>query len=65
MQTRYLSPKEVSKYLNVSTQLLQKWRSMGVGPEYSKLGSSSSSAIRYSLIKLDEYIENNKIKTHG
>lgn len=59
----YLSPKEASKLLGVSTHLLQKWRSHGQGIEYIKLGSSKSSVIRYQKSDLLEYLDNNKIKT--
>ncbi len=59
----YLSPKEASEFLGVSTHLLQKWRSNGVGIPYIKLGQSTSSVIRYQKSDLLEYLNDNKIKT--
>jgi len=59
----YLSPKEASKLLGVSIHFLQKWRSLGVGIAYVKLGQSKSSVIRYQKSDILEYLENNKIKT--
>lgn len=63
MATQYLSPKEASRFLGVSVNLLQKWRTLGVAIPYVKLGHSSSSIIRYNLDDLLEYLENKKIKT--
>ncbi len=61
--SEYLSPKEASEFLGVSTHLLQKWRSNGVGIPYIKLGQSTSSVIRYQKSDLLEYLNDNKIKT--
>lgn len=61
--SEYLSPKEASKFLGISTHLLQKWRSLGVGIPYIKLGQSTSSVIRYQKSDLLEYLNDNKIKT--
>ncbi len=59
----YLSPREASKLLGVSTHLLQKWRSLGVAIPYIKLGQSTSSAIRYKKSDILEYLNDNKIQT--
>ncbi len=59
----YLSPKEASSLLGVSTHLLQKWRSLGVGIPYVKLGQSQSSVIRYKKNDLLKYLNENTIKT--
>ncbi len=59
----FLSPREASKLLGVSTHLLQKWRSLGVGISYIKLGQSKSSAIRYKKSDLLQYLDDNKIQT--
>ncbi len=59
----YLSPKEASKLLGISTHLLQKWRSLGVGIPYIKLGQSKSSVIRYRKSDLLKYLNENTIKT--
>lgn len=63
MNKRYLSPRQAAQYLGISTHLLQKWRSQGIGVPYVKLGDTKSAHIRYCIDDLDEYIENKKIKT--
>lgn len=60
---KYLSPKEASEILGVSTSLLQKWRSLKIKLDYVKLGESSSSVIRYKLDDLLNYLEQNIIRT--
>ena len=62
MKPQYLSPKEASILLSVSVNLLQKWRTQGVGIPYIKMGSSSSSIIRYKIDDLLQYVESQKIK---
>lgn len=59
----YLSPREASKLLGISIHLLQKWRSLGVGIPYIKLGQSKSSVIRYRKSDLLKYLNENTIKT--
>jgi hypothetical protein len=63
MTKKYLSPKEASEVLGVSTSLLQKWRTLKVKLNYVKLGESTSSIIRYKLDDLLHYLEQNIIKT--
>jgi excisionase family DNA binding protein len=61
--SKYLSPKEAAKYLGVSVELLQKWRSNGVGIPFMKLGDSTSSIIRYDIDELNKYLQSKTIKT--
>jgi excisionase family DNA binding protein len=63
MDNKYFSPKEAAKYLGISIDLLQKWRSQGVGIPYIKLGESSSSLIRYDVEELTKYIQSKCIQT--
>lgn len=63
MDTKYFSPKEAAEYLGISVDLLQKWRSNGMGIPYIKLGESSSSLIRYDIEELNKYIQSKCIKT--
>lgn len=60
---KYLPPKQAAKYLGVSIDLLQKWRTNGVGIPYIKLGESTSSLIRYDREELDRYLKSKTIKT--
>jgi hypothetical protein len=61
--SKYLSPSTAAKYLDISTHLLQKWRSLGIGVPYTKLGDSINAPIRYSVHDLEQYLETRKIKT--
>jgi len=63
MNAKYLSPKDAAKYIGVSLDLLQKWRTLGIGIPYIKLGESSSSLIRYDVDDLNNYLASLKIKT--
>lgn len=62
MVSRYLSPASAAQYLGISTHLLQKWRTLGTGVPYTKLGDSINAPIRYSTIDLDKYLEKRKVK---
>lgn len=62
MVQRYMSPLSAAQYLGVSIHLLQKWRSLGMGVPYTKLGDSFNAPIRYSVVDLDKYLEKRKIK---
>lgn len=59
----YFSTKETAEYLSISVDLLQKWRSQGVGIPYIKLGDSVSSLIRYDIDELNKYLKSKTIKT--
>jgi hypothetical protein len=63
MSTKYLSPKEAAKYISVSQDLLQKWRTQGIGIPYIKLGESHSSLVRYDIDDLNIYLKSKKIQT--
>lgn len=62
MAQRYMSPLSAAKYLGVSIHLLQKWRTLGTGVPYTKLGDSFNAPIRYSVVDLDKYLEKRKVK---
>jgi len=62
MCKKYLSTTEAAKYLNISRDLLQKYRTQGIGIPYIKLGDSVSSLIRYDIKDLDNYLMSKKIK---
>lgn len=60
---KYLTPKETAKYLAISIDLLQKWRTQGIGLQYIKLGDSTSSPIRYDIDDINSYLKSKTIKT--
>ncbi len=49
----YLTSKEAADRLRVSTKTLERWRSEGTGPVYSK----PSGIVLYDAAKLDAFIE--------
>ncbi len=57
-----LTPEQVAKIFQVSTETLRRWRDEGTGPRHVKLGNN----IRYRKPDIDEYInENVRSSTHG
>lgn len=63
MKTKYLTSKEAAEYIGVSVDLLQKWRTLGIGIPYIKLGESHSSLVRYDIEDLNRYLQSLKVKT--
>jgi transposase-like protein len=63
IKQRYLTPKEAAKYLGVSEGTLANWRSQWdkkpKGPPFHRLGGSNR--IRYDIVDLVEYMNENKI----
>lgn len=53
-EDKLLNTKEAAALLGLSPQTLEKWRSMGVGPAYLKLGNK---AVRYRHSELLAFIE--------
>ena len=62
---KILTPAEVSEEYGWSMSTLSEWRSMGKGPEYSKLGESKRSAIYYRRESVEAFLRVNTIKTTG
>lgn len=55
IQHRLMSSAEVSAYLGISLNTLQKWRSRNIGPKYIKYGGANSSAIRYDQDDVEKF----------
>ena len=53
-----LTEKQASEKLNVSVALLRKWRRVGGGPRYCKIGS----LVRYSESDLLAFIEQSRVE---
>jgi hypothetical protein len=51
-----LTEQEGAKLLGLSVATLRRWRWLGIGPSYLKLGS----AVRYSFDDLTTFIEENR-----
>lgn len=63
VQPEMMSSAEVSKYLGVSINTLQKWRSRNTGPRYAKYGDAHSATIRYYLEDVQKYKDAHTIRT--
>jgi excisionase family DNA binding protein len=57
MQRQLLNEKEVSELLGIQVRTLQRWRVLGQGPIYRKLGGS----VRYHLDDLNRWLEESKV----
>jgi hypothetical protein len=55
---RLVTEKQASQRMNVSVALLRKWRRVGGGPRYCKLGR----LVRYSEGDLAAYIEQSRVE---
>lgn len=50
---RLLTESEAATYLAVANKTLEKWRSLGCGPEFIRVGTRG---VRYARDDLDEFI---------
>jgi hypothetical protein len=53
-----LTEGQASEILNVSVALLRKWRRVGGGPRFCKIGS----LVRYSEADLSAYIDQSRVE---
>ena len=51
-----LTTRQAAEYLNISPKTLEKYRLVGGGPQFIKIGK----AVRYSLVDLDDWIKQHK-----
>ncbi len=66
MEKLYLSAKEASEYTGISIPKLARLRLEGRGCSYIRLGDSKTKAvIRYRRADLDQWLEQNMIRTTG
>lgn len=63
VQPEMMSSAQVSAYLGVSINTLQKWRSRNTGPRYAKYGGANSASIRYYLEDVQKYKNAHTIRT--
>lgn len=56
-----LKETEVAQEYGVPVKTLQSWRRQGLGPEYSKVGSS----VYYDRFSLDEFFRRHRVVTTG
>ena len=55
LPNRYVAPAVAAGFLGLSLATLASWRSLGVGPIFTKLSAGRSGAVRYSLLELERY----------
>ena len=46
---------EAARFLGVSIRTLQKWRQVGGGPKFVKLGGVNGRLVRYRRLALEEF----------
>lgn len=63
IQSALMTSAEVSEYLGVSLNTLQKWRSRNRGPKYFKYGGANSAAVRYDKQDVEHYRTSHTIPT--
>jgi predicted DNA-binding transcriptional regulator AlpA len=52
-----LDEQEAAQFLRLAPMTLRRWRSIGRGPRFIKLGASHQSAVRYRMSDLTDWIE--------
>lgn len=52
---KVMTSAEVSRYLGVSLNTLQKWRTRNTGPRYMKYGDAKSATIRYDAEDVEKF----------
>ncbi len=57
---KLMTPKEVAAYLRVSEGMLYDYRSMGIGPNYIKLGAQR--LVRYRQSDIDIWLVKQKVE---
>lgn len=55
IQSALMTSAEVSEYLGVSLNTLQKWRTRNRGPRYFKYGGANSAAVRYDKNDVEQF----------
>ena len=58
-QHRWMRPPEAASYLDMREQTLARWRMLGEGPSYAKVGRSVS----YSQQQLDEWLARQTVES--
>ncbi len=54
--TRYLKSKEAARYIDVAYLTLEKWRSLGQGPPFTRIGKF----VRYDRMDLDHFMNRHR-----
>lgn len=57
MANGLITEHEAAEFLAVSVKTLRRWRCVGLGPRWIRLGGTVRGAVRYSADDLNDYIE--------
>lgn len=57
-----LTAKEASPVVRVAPKTLANWRSLGIGPAYTKLSGGSGGRVRYRLSDLRKFLAERQIE---
>ena len=55
VQAELMTSAQVSEYLGVPLNTLQKWRTRNRGPKYFKYGGANSAAVRYDKNDVEQF----------
>lgn len=59
--SRLLHERDAARTLDVSASTLRRWRSLGMGPAYVRVGGKRGSTVRYRESVLIGWLENNTV----
>lgn len=57
---KLMDTKELAKHLKKSIATLERWRSRGFGPTFSKLGPGLNAPVVYRVVDVDDWVARNR-----
>lgn len=60
--SKLFTPKDLMARWSVTDNTLRRWRMLGTGPDYIKLGPGKGSEVRYRLEDIERFEKDNKIE---
>lgn len=57
-----LTPREAGPVVRVAPKTLANWRSLGIGPAYTKLSGGSGGRVRYRLGDLKQFLAERQVE---
>jgi hypothetical protein len=60
--SKLFTPKDLMARWSVTDNTLRRWRMLGTGPDYIKLGPGKASEVRYRLEDIERFEKENRIE---
>jgi hypothetical protein len=57
-----LTPRDVARWLAVTTDTLEHWRSRGAGPPCAKLDTAPTSPVRYRRQDVEDWLREREVR---